>query len=116
MPNMNDGYAVDTLVSTTATASASGSTLGGFDRASSLVAQLEVTAASGTTPTLDVVLEDTVDGTTFNTVATFTQATGVTRSVQRVTAPFTNRLRARYTIAGTTPSFTFNVKVYSEAV
>lgn len=114
MPNPNDGHGVDTLVSTTATASGNGATMSGFEGAASLVAQLEVTAASGTSPTLDVVLEDTVDGTTFNTVATFTQATGVTRSVQRVTAPFTNRLRARYTITGVTPSFTFNVKVYSE--
>ncbi len=37
--------------------------------------QLDVTAASGTLPTLDVVVQDTVDGTNWNTIATFTQAT-----------------------------------------
>lgn len=114
MPNPNDGHGVDTLFSATATASGTGSAVGGFEGASQLVAQLEVTAASGTTPTLDVVLEDSVDGTNWHTLATFAQATAAGRSVQRVSAPFTNRLRVRHTIAGTVPSFTFNVKVYSE--
>lgn len=115
MPNPNDGYGVDTLFSGTATASGAGSPVAGFEKVSQLVAQLEVTAASGTGPTLDVVLEDSVDGTNWSTVATFAQATAAGRSVQRVSTPFTNRLRARHTVGGTVPSFTFSVKIYSEA-
>lgn len=80
-----------------------------------LIAQLNVTAAGGVTPTLDVVIEDSVDGgTTWNTIVTFTQATTVTRQVQRYTSSFTDTLRVRWTVAGTTPSFTFDVRLYSE--
>lgn len=86
----------------------------GFEHASTLRAQLNVTAASGTSPTLDVVLEDTLDGTNWNVVGTFAQKVGPGREVINVTAPFTDRLRARWTLGGTTPSFTFTVDVYSE--
>lgn len=106
---------IDTLRASAA-ATASGSTAGstGYGTARAMVAQLEVTAVAGTTPTLDVVIEDSVDGTNWNVVATFPQATGVSRSVQRVNTPFTDRLRVRHTVAGTTPSFTFSVKAYFE--
>lgn len=76
--------------------------------------QLEVTAASGTTPTLDVVIEDTLDGTNFNTVGTFAQKTATSREVINITSPFADRLRVRWTIGGTTPSFTFNVVICAE--
>jgi hypothetical protein len=75
-----------------------------------LRAELNVTAASGTTPTLDVVLEDSIDGTNWNTIGTFSQKTAVAREVLNIQTPFFARLRARYTIGGTTPSFTFDVK------
>lgn len=71
--------------------------------------QLNVTAASGTTPTLDVVIEDTLDGTTWNTIGTFSQKTAVSREVINITTPFADRVRARWTVAGTTPSFTFAI-------
>lgn len=76
--------------------------------------QLHVTAVAGVAPTLDVVIEDTLDGTNFNTIGTFTQATAATRQVINITTPFTDTLRVRYTIAGTTPSVTFSVSIYSE--
>lgn len=95
-------------------ASGNGSAVGGFDKVAWTRVQLNVTAASGTTPTLDVVVEDTLDGTNWNTVGTFTQATAVTRQVINLAAPFTDRLRIRYTIGGTTPSFTFAVHAYSQ--
>lgn len=86
----------------------------GYERASTLRAQLNVTAASGTSPTLDVVLEDTLDGTNWNVIGTFTQRVAAGRQVINVASPFTDRLRARWTVGGTTPSFTFSVDVYSE--
>lgn len=95
-------------------ASGASAVVPGFGDRTTLRAQLEVTAASGTAPTLDVVLEDTLDGTTFNVVGTFTQATAAARQVVNVTAPFTDRLRVRWTVAGTTPSFTFSVLGYVE--
>jgi hypothetical protein len=72
-------------------------------------AQLDVTAASGTTPTLDVVIEDTLDGVNFNTIGTFTQRTSAGRQVIDITTPFSDSVRIRWTIGGTTPSFTFSV-------
>lgn len=105
-----------TLASSAArTTSGSGTTSVGNAPASTLRVQLDVTAASGTTPTLDVVIEDTIDGANYNTVATFTQATGTTRQVVNVTTPFTDTFRARWTIGGTTPSFTFSVQMYYES-
>lgn len=87
----------------------------------SLRLQLYVTAVTGTIPALDVVIEDTLDGTTFNTVGTFTQKTAPGRQVINIYQkenpaagfdyPFANRCRVRWTIAGTAPSFTFSVSM-----
>jgi hypothetical protein len=82
-----------------------------------LVVQSDVTAVSGTaSPTLTVIIEDSVDGVNWNTAVTLTAQTAVGRQVARLglTAaswPFNpRRVRVRYTITGTTPSFTFSVK------
>jgi hypothetical protein len=92
------------------TASGNSGTLSGYGAAKTLRAQLDVTAASGTTPTLDVVVEDSVDGgTNWNTVGTFAQKTTTGREVINVTTPFSDDLRVRWTIGGGTPSFTFSV-------
>ncbi len=109
--NLNNVFAA----SSARTVSGNSGAVEGFEVASRLRAQLEVTATSGTSPTLDVVLEDTVDqGATLNAIGTFTQKVGPGREVINVTNLFTDRLRARWTVAGTTPSFTFSVRVYSE--
>ncbi len=75
----------------------------------SVRAQLNVTAASGTAPTLTVLVEDTLDGINYNTIGTFAQKTGVGRDVVNITVPFSETLRVSWTIAGTNPSFTFSV-------
>lgn len=71
--------------------------------------KLDVTAASGTTPTLDVIVETSPDGATeWQTVATFAQKTGV--SYERNVFPGCDRfVRAKYTIGGTNPDFTFSL-------
>lgn len=115
MPYPNVKSVVASVVSVTAAASGQSAPIGGFVGATRAVVQLHVTSAAGVTPTLDAVLEDTIDGTNWNTVATFAQATAAGRSVQRISAPFTDRLRVRYTIGGTTPSFTFSVQIYAES-
>ena len=107
---------VTLLASAARTTTAAGSAIPGFAAAAKLVMQLDVTAGSGTTPTLDVVVQDTVDGTNYNTIATFTQAVGVTREVIRLSTPFTDSLRVSYTIAGVTPSFTFAVITWADSV
>jgi len=95
---------------------------------------LDVTAASGTSPTLDVALQVTPDGgTTFFTVQRFAQATAVTaRQLEfstfrhagqaaseaivadtggalAVNGILSKIVRFRWTITATTPSFTFAI-------
>lgn len=79
-----------------------------------LCLSIVTTAASGTTPTLDVTVEWSPDGGTSWAVAdtsdAFTQITGTANGVRakRFTVKGT-QYRTRWTIGGTTPSFTFSV-------
>ena len=98
------------VASAARTATGNSGALPGYGPASSIRAQLNVTAASGTSPTLNVIIEDSVDGgSNWNTIGTFAQRTGTGREVINVTTPFGDQLRVTWTIGGTTPSFTFAV-------
>jgi len=70
---------------------------------------LDVTAASGTTPTLNVTVETRGSSAdSARSVGTFAQKTAV--SAERKTFPgFDNEYRVTWTIGGATPSFTFSV-------
>ena len=104
----------ETLVPSAArTTSGDTEAIPGWGGTGTLRAQLNVSAVSGTTPTLDVVIEDTLDGTNWNTIGTFAQKTATGREVINITTPFTDKLRARWTTTGDLPSFTFAVDVYS---
>ena len=105
----------ETLVASAArTASGNSGALEGFGPYDRAVIQLDVTAASGTTPSMTVTVEDTVDGTNYNTVQAFAAKTAVGREVIRITTPFSDTLRVSWAITGTTPSFTFSVSAYFE--
>lgn len=70
---------------------------------------LTVTAKAGTNPTLDVVIQTSVDGSTWRTVAAFTQATDVTAE-RKSFSGLDRYTRASWTIGGTSsPSFTFSL-------
>ena len=105
----DDGVAIDAA---TRTATGQGSAVE-VKKASGCF-ELVVSAASGTTPTLDVVVQTSKDGTgsglgAWRTVATFTQATAA--SSQRVSSTALDRfVRASATVGGTTPSFTYTVR------
>ena len=90
---------------------------------SALYVQVNVTAASGTTPTLTVAIEGSMDGgTSWFLLGTVGQAaysvgtvdsapaniTGVSANNQAV-FPCPQLVRARSVIGGTTPSFTYTV-------
>lgn len=79
--------------------------------AEQIAATLNVSAASGTTPTLDVIIEDSADGSVWTTLQAFAQKTAAGTEVVRITNPFHNRIRATYTVGGTTPSFTATLKI-----
>lgn len=95
------------------TATGDGETIGlGETGGLAMRAQLNVTAENdaATGETLDVILQDSLDGTNWNTIGTFTQATGLTREVINVQTPIGPYIRERHTIGGTgSPSFTFEV-------
>lgn len=70
---------------------------------------LDVTAAAGTGPTLDVVIETSFDGATnWRSLGAFAQKTAA-GSERKSFAGADRFVRARWTIAGTAPSFTFSV-------
>lgn len=98
------------VASAARTASGNSGALGGYGQETKMRAAISVTAASGTSPTLDVVVEDTLDGTNWFTVGTFTQKTAAGTQVVNVESPFSDTLRVRWTVGGTSPSFTFEVR------
>lgn len=111
---MAQGQSITLVNSAARTTSSDSGILQGFI-GSGLRVQLQSTAVSGTSPTLDVVVEDTVDaGATWNTVGTFTQQTVAARQVININQLFTASIRVRWTVAGTTPSFTFAVTAYAQ--
>ena len=59
-----------------------------------------MTAVSGTTPTLDVVLEDSLDGANWYLIGTFTQMTANGTQVINVSTPFADLVRAREEATG----------------
>lgn len=77
-----------------------------------VIAFLNVTAASGTSPTLDITIQDSPDGTvwTNHPSGAFTQTTAT--GVKRLEIPRVgNHVRAVVTVGGTTPSFTFSLQL-----
>lgn len=91
--------------------------------ASALLCQSQVTAISGTgTPTITVVVEDSVDGVTWRSVGTFAAQTttntltisiapsGVAQAAGFAWPINLDRMRVRWTVSGTNPSITFTVR------
>lgn len=96
------------------TTTTTGSNLdGGASSSNGGVAHLHVTAVAGTTPTLDVIIEQSANGSSsWSTIATFSQVTTTVGAQRVVVAPGTSvarYLRAKATIAGTDPSYTISV-------
>ncbi len=93
----------------TATGNSSGFQVGGYN---GLIAYLSVPAATGTTPSLTIKLQDSPDGTTWFDIpsAAFTAVT--TAGQQRlVVNSIGNFIRAVSTVSGTTPSFTASLTI-----
>jgi hypothetical protein len=106
------GSAVRELIVPSAARVASGDSgiIDGLAGYKQIRAQLNVTAAAGTLPTLDVTIEDTLDGTNWNTIGTFAQKTEPGREVISITGAFSDRARVKWVIGGTEgQSFTFAV-------
>ena len=70
--------------------------------------KLDVTSAAGTSPTLDVDIECSHDGVNWYTSGSFAQATAV--SNERQLFMLDRFVRAKWTLGGTSPDFTFSVE------
>jgi hypothetical protein len=80
---------------------------------------VNVTAVSGTSPTLVVKLQEGVDGTNWADIPSFATGSLTTTGLTRVAVPtvglkLADKIRAVWTIGGTTPSFTFTVELAAE--
>lgn len=106
---MPDPLTLALAASAARTTSGEGTAIDGERAGRSANFQLVVTAASGTSPTLLVTLEQSDDGLEgWETWKAFPETTGVTKL--RITKSPTKRyVRARWEIGGDTPSFTFSI-------
>lgn len=96
----------------TASSVGTGRELGALTSAQTLYGSLHVIAASGTAPTLDVVVQSDTANTFASPVTqlTFAQQTGVGSDWQSLAGANADTwFRVSYTIGGTSPSFTFVV-------
>jgi len=92
----------------TADANGAGADLQGYQGVLKIV--LDSGAGGGTTPTLDVKIQDSADNSTFTDVLgkVFTQVTGASASIQSLaidTRAVKRYIRAALTITGTSPTF-----------
>jgi len=95
--------------SATRTADGDGSVVFETGQRRTLTLGLEVTAASGTTPTLDVSVETSLDGVDWFTHGAFAQMTA-TGDQAKSFGGLSRFARVSWAITGTTPSFTFSVR------
>jgi hypothetical protein len=123
---------VTLLAGAARTTSGNSGALPNYGNYRSAIIEVNVTAVSGTTPTLDVYIDTSVDGTNWINIAHFTQITGISRRYIQISeygsqatsdfdstadlpagsvrsGPWGSTLRVRWVIGGTTPSFTFSV-------
>jgi hypothetical protein len=97
------------LAAQTTTVNSSAVDVTGFQE---MTAFINVTAASGTSPTLDVKfqVQDPVSLAWFDVASgAFTQKTAVSSEMKLITAGIGTTVRCVATIGGTTPSFSFTV-------
>lgn len=103
----------DTATARTASGNGTARQLGSLSATQKMYAQLQVVAASGTTPTLDVVIQsdDAAGMSSPTSRITFTQRTALGQSEwKELSGAVTDDYwRVNYTIGGTSPSFTFAV-------
>lgn len=74
--------------------------------ANGAVAHLHITAVSGTTPSMTVIVQHSTNNSTWSTLGSFSAATAVGSQTLQISGTVNRYVRASFTISGTTPSFT----------
>lgn len=93
----------------TATTTFDSVSIDGFTK--DFAAIIVATAFVGAAPTLDVIIEHTIDGTNWFTLCTFTQLTSAGKEIKNITIPVLPTVRAVATLGGTITSATFKVEL-----
>ena len=75
------------------------------------LAQIHVTAVSGTTPNLAAIVQHSSNGSSWATLGTFTAATAITSEFITGTGTVNRYVRISWTVTGTTPSFTAQASI-----
>jgi hypothetical protein len=73
------------------------------------VGMIQISAVSGTTPTIVGKIQHSTDNSVWVDLITFSSANSVSAQVASVSGTVNRYVRAQYTIAGTSPSFTFSM-------
>ena len=73
---------------------------------SGAVAHLHITAVSGTTPSMTVIVQHSTNNSTWTTLGSFSAATAVGSQTLQISGTVNRYVRASFTISGTDPSFT----------
>ncbi len=90
--------------------------------ADAMIALINVTAVTGTTPSMTITIEGKDEDGAYTTLATLTAITAAGKFVLGIGDGTANLvelppvIRFTFTITGTTPSFTFTVSAYSGRV
>lgn len=116
--NVAEQFATEVIVASAAQTANGSTVVNGYAAADTVEAELNVTAVSGTNPTLDVVIETSIDGgTTWAQVIAFTQKVAAGSQLMALPAgTYGDQIRARWTIGGTAvPTFTFSVSAFAKA-
>jgi hypothetical protein len=112
---MSYGSPVTVEASSAKTVTGNGSSVLVPEAGAKVAVAVNVSAASGTTPTLDLKVQWSHDGGTSwmdaETADTFTQITAA-KTVVKVFDRKAPNLRLVWTVGGTTPSFTFGATAY----
>lgn len=106
----NYGVCLSSLVALTATGTST-SHDNTTSTANGALINLHVTAASGTSPTMTMVVQHSTNNSTWTTLGTFTALTATGSQALQVTGTVNRYVRLSYTIGGTTPSFTTQVSI-----
>lgn len=116
MARGEEAYKIDALLPSAArTTGGQGDSfdLGEYNNA---IIYLDITAAGGTSPTLDVKLQTSHDGQTWFDLpnGAFSQKTGTGKDVLQVGSNFGRYVRVDFAIGGSSPSFTFTINAVSK--
>lgn len=106
---------VDTIAASAARTTTGTSATQGIVSDDNLTIGVNVTTVSGTSPSLALSVEWSLDGTVWSTGETPTTFAAITavKSAMLRTPALAPYYRLKWTITGTTPSFTFEAKGYS---